>query len=531
LEEQKKLTTAVEDELQTTKQIVKDVQKCETKKLQNVTQIYDKKLENKDIKIQDLKKNVKCIASREDYYRHKTLKLEGKCTGEQEESCNITDHQDLIRKHDEVKRQCRELIESLQWTETLLSDNENKEIKLFDSDTNRYSDECLKCVFELLNQNVSVSRVGPVIETVCKLSGHTVNRLPSKTTIIDMNVQRLSLAHKQIAEAFALQENTCLLTDETSRKGSKYMGYEASDMDGKLWVLGIKDIATKSAADTLKVFKEILADIDIASNSSSRETSKLILQHIVATMSDRAATEVKFNTLLEDYRKTIMPVVFENFDLLEENEQQSLCKLANFFCGLHSLIHMAETSQKAIREAEKALFSDSDVPTADLFDQANEPGTVRLIRTASKAFAAGADDKSGCYGTFNVYMKQILKENNMYSLPLQQFRGSRFNILFSNAAGTFFLHKHMLEFLQKYGAENRLLKAVLKDLQVPEFIAGCKALALIGYFISNPLWNIIEKKSVHILDMNTKYKQLVDFLSKVSENPKTFMSGDMLLFG
>ena len=57
---------------------------------------------------------------------------------------------------------------------------------------------------------------------------------------------------------YSLQRDSCLLTDETSRKGAKYMGYEASDSSGKLWVLGIREMASKSVADTLSVFKEIL---------------------------------------------------------------------------------------------------------------------------------------------------------------------------------------------------------------------------------------------------------------------------------
>ncbi len=79
------------------------------------------------------------------------------------------------------------------------------------------------------------------------------------------------------------------MTDETSKCGSKYMGYEACDADGKYWVLGMRDITTKSSQDTLNVLKEILDDIDYVSDSANIN-SKLILKHIVATMSDRAAT-------------------------------------------------------------------------------------------------------------------------------------------------------------------------------------------------------------------------------------------------
>ena len=51
------------------------------------------------------------------------------------------------------------------------------------------------------------------------------------------------------------------------------MGYEAADSSGTLWVLGLRDIETKSASDTLKVFKQILDDLDEKSSEKGSETS------------------------------------------------------------------------------------------------------------------------------------------------------------------------------------------------------------------------------------------------------------------
>ena len=81
-----------------------------------------------------------------------------------------------------------------------------------------------------------------------------------------MNLQRLKLS--------------CLLTDEMSRKGAKYMGYETSDSSGKLWVLGHREMASKSAGDTLSVFKEILSDLDYTCQQSEQALSKLINEQV-----------------------------------------------------------------------------------------------------------------------------------------------------------------------------------------------------------------------------------------------------------
>lgn len=68
-------------------------------------------------------------------------------------------------------------------------------------------------------------------------------------------------------------------------------------MEGNLWVLGLRDIETKSTNNTLEVFKDLLNDLDERSDSTENQVSKDIICHIKATMSDRAATEVKFNEL------------------------------------------------------------------------------------------------------------------------------------------------------------------------------------------------------------------------------------------
>jgi hypothetical protein len=62
----------------------------------------------------------------------------------------------------------------------------------------------------------------------------------------------------------------------------------------------LKEIKTKSAKDTLAVFQQILTDLYNSSNDDS--VSKDTITHITATMSDRAATEVKFNELIEQYK-------------------------------------------------------------------------------------------------------------------------------------------------------------------------------------------------------------------------------------
>lgn len=180
-------------------------------------------------------------------------------------------------------------------------------------------------------------------------------------------------------------------------------------------------------------------------------------------------------------------------------ERSSISQLNNFFCGLHI-------------EAESALFDTSQTSIYDpTFCKANEPGTLRLIRTASKAFSCGGDEKSGAHGPFTTYIKSFLKANGLLSIPVERYRGNRFNILFQNAAGIYSLLPKMKEFL-KGGDTNRLLKSAKFDIEKNPYVAGCTALGLIAYNLTIPLWCFVEDKEIHILDSCVYIEEIIEYL-------------------
>ena len=55
----------------------------------------------------------------------------------------------------------------------------------------------------------------------------------------------------------------------------------------------------------LSTFKQILSDIDDVSVTENKR-SEQIMVNIASTMSDRAATQVNFNDLLEEFRSDIV---------------------------------------------------------------------------------------------------------------------------------------------------------------------------------------------------------------------------------
>ena len=77
---------------------------------------------------------------------------------------------------------------------------------------------------------------------------------------------------------------------------------------------------------------------------------------------------------------------------------------------------------------------------------------------------------------------------------------------------------------------NQLLRAVLVDIQVPEYIAGCKALGLISKIITGPLWRVLEFNHISILDMNERYQRLKSCLDEWACNAMAVLSGEAILY-
>lgn len=105
-----------------------------------------------------------------------------------------------------------------------------------------------------------------------------------------------------------------------------------ADADGNLWVLG----TLRQNLAIILLFNEILNDLNDISESCDEIAPKDIIKHICATLSDRAATEMKFNSLLESYRKDVLPLIYSNYDTFSDVAKQKLETLCNFLSVVHT---------------------------------------------------------------------------------------------------------------------------------------------------------------------------------------------------
>ena len=192
----------------------------------------------------------------------------------------------------------------------------------------------------------------------------------------------------------------------------------------------------------------------------------------------------------------------------------TLSSLNNFFCALHALVHIASSASTALKHTEDGIFENS-VPTFDhSFKKLGESGTVRLLRTVSKAFSCGGDEKCEVYRSFNVYIKDFLKSKKLHCYPIKCYHGNRFNILFESVYAVFLMIDKIKNFVEVENS-NRSLKSINHDNHVPEFLAGVKAPGLISCLITRLSWSFIEIKA--FVSLLTYLRRCIEYLSSFTE--------------
>ena len=151
-----------------------------------------------------------------------------------------------------------------------------------------------------------------------------------------------------------------------------------------------------------------------------------------------------------------------------------------------------------------------------------------MVRKACKEFHHKGSEQAGC----SLYFRTYCQSNGILKIPLAPFRGNRFNIIFYDAAGVYFLKSHMETYLlhHHHGTLNRLLQAVLSDLQLSHFVAEIRALGIIDKIVTGPFWRHLESSSVSILKMSDTYSKMKDKFEKWSKDAQTVMDNENLLF-
>ena len=318
----------------------------------------------------------------------------------------------------------------------------------------KYNDVIRMVYEDILMMGVSTRNVEKVIRLVLeKVAGIKVDRLPSECFARYMLVEARGLAQYQIA--FELVDNCSDMTlhsDGTSKKGRSYLTFDGKTNDGRLYVLGLREVGAADAQSQLDVFCEVLEEVCKTTGDDGNCKFNKVFASIKNLMSDRCATQKKFNNLFVEYRKQIVPLALKDqgWENLSQEQQKKILNVNEFYCGLHFLVGMADQAEACLKVWEGILFKDDNNIVGSLKhggDSNGESGTTRLIRTVCKAVQQRGCEKSGRMVSFETFMKE---EFGMAELPLFPFLGNRFNILFLNGAGTFYLYEKLVDFFKKF---------------------------------------------------------------------------------
>lgn len=237
---------------------------------------------------------------------------------------------ELVSEKNNVMITNNELIKKNDYLMNLI--DENEPLQIFDEETNQFKPELINCVMELQNCNISVANIPKAIRAVSSLCGRTPNHVPSASTINRINDMRVSVALKQM-EDISMSENLTLYTDETSKFGKSFEVFAITDENKESYLLGLREMFCKSSHTVLDTLKEILSDISniCTKEENNKGVGLKLLIHIKNTMSDRAATEKKFQSLLEIYRTQILSRVEDDWEKLSQNKKTVCSQMNNFF--------------------------------------------------------------------------------------------------------------------------------------------------------------------------------------------------------
>lgn len=479
----------------------------------------ERKVTRTEVQVHSLKVKIDRIRHRASYWKLKCSQLE-QVNGEELAEVIATEESKQTHLREEIRTLEYENVELRDAVEEIMAEA-NERIKTFEK--GKYTDNVRACCYELLSLNVGVRNVKAVIESVLANIAHRqVDRLPKKTVLADMMMECLTIAQAQLGEELSSEGGGCytLQTDGTTKHGQHFGTYDIATVD-MTYNLGIRHVFSGSAQNTLETLIEILDDLDVVRKEIGEcDVSSKIVSKLKNTMTDRHAAEKLFANILADYRADILPDIVAGWEQMAEEEREQLTRMNNFFCGLHFLVGLADAAEEVLKVWEDTIDS--------VEGQRKTSGTQNLIRTACKAFHHRGSEQSGCSTHFRTY----LRHKGITKIPLAAFVGNRFNILFYDAAGVFFLKSHMIEYLtNSHGSSlNRLLQSVLKDLKSPYFIAGCKALGIIDKLVTGPFWRHLQSSTISILGMSGVYTNMREKFERWSSDAQKVLENEEMLF-
>ena len=136
---------------------------------------------------------------------------------------------------------------------------------------------------------------------------------------------------------------------------------------------------------------------------------------------------------------------------------------------------------------------------------------------------SGSKGESSCHTFIRSVSKLLFKDGSgdpcmlkhyllkdMKTIPMQNFKGNRFNVLFYNAAGVNLIRNFIMSYLgQTKQSLNLFQDSVLNGLKMPRMMSLCRVLSIIYCLITRPYWHYVIQPNMSAIELgpNNKFVQ------------------------
>ena len=442
--------------------------------------------------------------------------------------------QELLEESEELHElvgSLRDQIELLSKTEVSLQTKEK-------GTSNMYTSAVRELCYSLLADQIPPAKVATTIQAVLKcfmpsLDLHTV-KLPSEGCTSYMRRQELttvSMVHKAITLTEQARLGTLHVnSDGTTKSQKKLEGVAVNGM-----VVSVNEVPDDSADSIIDdISKELQKLREVAHALNLPDADKINWTLIVSSTSDSAATQKRFNKLLQGKR--------------EEDEKQfgpigqNAVEIVENFCYMHLGVNLRKAFLKGAKNLTNSNSSDTGSTSSREQHQVDT-----MVHEFCKLFGNHGVPEYGC-GTlaFPDFLELKLRESSSsdheivsyYQLCmevlLERQVGSRYFVTACNAGKVLFLKEAALEFLLYTGkdAGNKLEQDVFRKLKDSQELAQLKADALMFHHVYADLAMLAKSTdlSKSSFDMNQHNLELQQFLQKVEHKPHLINDKELKVF-
>ena len=383
-----------------------------------------------------------------------------------------------------------------------------------------YSPTIRTLYYTLLANQVSASKITDIIKTVVKHFNPDIDvnhlKLPSKSCASYMRKSELSTisaAHKAtiLCQHSAQNQGFKLNTDGTTKGQKKIGGVAINDLVISVNEVpdGTADLAIQDISQELEKLRSIATRLNIPNANSINWTL------LVSTNSDSAAAQKRLNRLIEERR------------LADEQEfgsaSSSAMEVIECFCSMHLAINLRKAFLNALFTSdESGSYHPVDV----------------LVHEFCKIFGTTGTPEYACGVMFADFLTIMISDASLSEESLKYYQtcskivlerqvGSRYFVTAANAMKIIYLRQAAIEFLLYTGKDcgTKLEKTVYVKLQDDTNFLLLKVDALMYYHVYADfvMMSKSTKLQKSVLDMNTHYLELKQFLEKVEENPQVVL--------